>query len=303
MIVFSKIFVLPPGLRNDQVSVQTPQPFAHRGRRSDNGEGATQMTIGIFDPADHLSLQPWRFQEADSSLERIPSTTAIDSHDPEFDVIVAAGESALLDLVREELHVPVLPVAVDAGVPSVPEHRAEAGLDSLTVGAFELQEVPIIDVTLGKRHFRALMDVMAITAEPARISEYRTTTSPTGTVVDQVRADGITVSGPGGTPGYGTAAGGPILGPDVRGMAVVPVGQFRTEHPHWVLNPPFEIEVVREEVPVSLVVDDRSVDAVPAHEPIRFDWGQPVECVVLDESVSQMSENSTDDPTPNPDPA
>ncbi|MEF8771138.1 hypothetical protein [Halodesulfurarchaeum sp.] len=261
------------------------------------------MKIGIFDPAGHLSLTPGRFQETDRSLELIPSTTAIDSHDREFDFVVAAGESAILDLVREERPMPVLPVAVDAGVPSVPEHQIESGLESLAEGSFELQDVPTIDVTLGQRSFRALMDVMAITAEPARISEFRTTTSETGTVVDQVRADGVTVSGPGGTPGYGTAAGGPILGQDVKGVAVVPVGQFRTDHPHWVLNPPFEIEVVREEVPVSLVVDDRSVDAVPAHEPIRFDWGQPVECVVLDESVVPVSENSTDDPAPDPDSA
>lgn len=261
------------------------------------------MTIGIFDPADHLSLTPGRVQETDRSLDLIPSIAAIDGPDPEFDFVVAGGESALLDLVREMLAVPVLPVGVDSGVPSVPEDQLESGLESLAREAFEVQDVPTIDVTLGQRSFRALMDVMAITAEPARISEYRTTTSPTGTVVDQVRADGITVSGPGGTPGYGTAAGGPILGPAVRGVAVVPVGQFRTEQPHWVLNPPFEIEVVREEVPVSLVVDDRSVDAVPAHEPIQFDWGQPVECVMLEASVPPEAEPSTDDSTPDPDSA
>lgn len=297
----SKTSVRPLDSRNEQILVQTPQPFAHWGRRSDNVAGATQMTIGIYDPADHLSLTPGRFQETELSLELISSTTAIDSRDQAFDFVVVAGESALLDLVRETLAVPVLPVAVGAGVPSIPKQQIDSGLESLAGGAFELQDIPTIEVKLGQHTFRALMDVMAITAEPARISEYRTTTSPTGTVVDQVRADGITVSGPGGTPGYGTAAGGPVLGPDVRGVAVVPVGQFRTEQPHWVLNPPFEIEVVREEVPVSLVVDDRSVDAVPAHEPIRFDWGQPVECIVLEESESPVAKNSTVDTAPDPD--
>ena len=255
------------------------------------------MAIGIFDPDDRLSIEATQLQNGTVSVHSVPSTAAIVAGDTEYDVLVAAGESALLSLVREGIAVPLLPVGVDAGVPSVPPADLEAAVDSLRSDAFDVTDVPTIEATLHERTFRALMDVMAITAEPARISEYRTTLRPTGTVLDQVRADGVSVSGPAGTPGYGTAAGGPVLGPDISGLAVVPVGQFRTEHPHWVLEPPFEIEVVREEVTVSLVVDDRSVDSVPAAEPICFDWGPPVECVVLAESVSPMENERTDETT------
>ncbi|MDR5657187.1 ATP-NAD kinase [Halodesulfurarchaeum sp. HSR-GB] len=208
---------------------------------------------------------------------------------PESDFLVTVGESALLSAVTAAVQVPIVPVAVDAGVPTVPLSDLAAAISALVAGESTIETVPTIVVSLGENTYRALMDVMAVTAEPARISEFRTRKVETDVVVDQVRADGIVAAAAAGTPGYGTAAGGPILDPELDGLAVVPVGPFRTERPQWVLAPPIEFEVVRESVPVSLVVDDDPVERVPAGEPVRLDWGEPIEIAVLEATIPPLA--------------
>ncbi len=246
------------------------------------------MKVGIFDPEDRLDRDFDFSQSEPIELLRIESVAEGTEIESGLSSVAPVGESALLDLFRADIEAPIIPVAVDAGVMSVPKSEFQAAIDSLAEGNLDLVDVPTIEVQLGNRTFRALMDVMAVTAEPARISEYRTTKGKDGTVIDRVRADGVVVSGPAGTPGYGTAVEGPVLDPGVRGLAVVPVAPFRTQHPRWVLAPPIEIEVVREEVPVSLVLDDREVETVPANESLRLEWGKPLEVAVLDQSVSPL---------------
>lgn len=246
------------------------------------------MRVGLVDPAKGGKTGEGLLESSAVELERVDSAPAIVAKASELDYVVAVGDSALLSLFREDIEIPVLPVGSDAGLHSVPKSELGLALNSLGAGEDERVDSPTIDVKLGDRTFRALMDVMAVTAEPARISEYRTTHGTDGTVIDRVRADGIVVSGPAGTPGYATAVEGPILGPTVQGLAIVPVAPFRTEHPHWVLAPPIEIEVVREEVPVSLVLDDRAVTTVPAGESLSLTWGDPFEIVTLPQSESPL---------------
>lgn len=251
------------------------------------------MRAAVFDPA---GLEANRFTSDSIAGTEIVWTESLSqlSETGADEPLFAVGERALLELVADPIDGPVVPVGVDAGVPAVPLDAFENALGSLSDGRIERQRVPTISASLGTNQYRALMDIMAVTAEPARISEFRTRKGQSGTVIDQVRADGMSVSGPAGTPGYGTAAGGPILDPEVGGLAVVPVGQFRTDHPHWVLDPPIEIEVIREEVPVSLVVDDRTVDSIPAGEPLVLTLASPLDIGILDQSRSHLSRYTGD---------
>ena len=248
------------------------------------------MRVVIVGPAEQVPDERAITVPESVTLDHQPVGKALE---PNTDFVLPVGETALLSLVRAGPDCPIVPVDVEAGVPSVPTASLGTAIAALEAGAFEIEAVPTIAVSLGDSSYRGLMDVMVVTAEPARISEFRTRKSATGTVVDQVRADGIVAAGPAGTPGYSTAAGGPILDPSLSGLAVIPVGPFRTERPRWVLEPPIEFEVVREEVPVSLVVDDQPVERVPAGEPVGLDWGAPVEIGIVEKSISPLAANGT----------
>lgn len=206
--------------------------------------------------------------------------------DPEADAYIALGESAFLALVREAPGTPILPVAVGAGISDVGRDTLVSALDSVLAGNHELTELQTLSVEAATETYRAAMDVMAVTAEAAKISEYEVSTSHDegDRILDTVRADGMLAATPAGTPGYGTAAGGPILDPGIRGVSVIPVGPFRVEHNQWVLQPPITVRVLREEVPVSLLVDDREVRRIGQGTSVEISWGEPIQVIRTPES-------------------
>ena len=211
----------------------------------------------------------------------------------EADLIVAVGEQSLLTLVRDEVVSPILPVAIEQGVESVAHADLESAIRSFVAEDHSTKSIPTIHVQADGDEFRALMDVMAVTADAAKISEYRLLGRDRGeeVAIDTVRADGIVASAPAGTPGYGTAAGGPILDPDLQAVNVIPVGPFRVEQPHWVLELPISIEVARGEVPVTLLVDDRDEGRIQAGTTVELTWGDPVDIVRTPVSASSLGES------------
>ena len=197
------------------------------------------------------------------------------------DLYIAHGEAALISLVRAGSTTPVLPIDAGEAVGSVAREDLEAAIETVLSSDYHTVEADTVAVSVDEERYRALMDVMAVTTEAAKISEYRITsrTGAESVTVDQVRADGVVAATPTGTPGYGTAAGGPILDRGLRAVTVVAVSPFRIEQPHWVLQLPIEFQVVREEVPVTLIVDDRSVLSIDEGTPVTLDWGDPIPIV------------------------
>lgn len=182
--------------------------------------------------------------------------------DPE--AVVAVGESALLALVREGVSAPVLPVAAGPGYGSVAGSDAKAATDALVAGEYDVESRTVLGVAVdGERVGRALADVMLVTTEPARISEYAVRSS--GERVARFRADGVVVSTPTGSHGYGRSAGGPLLEPGSGVVGVVAVAPFAVNADHWVLSSddPVELAVERDEGEVSLLLDDRTNRSVP----------------------------------------
>jgi len=187
------------------------------------------------------------------------------------DAVVAVGESALLALVREGVSAPVLPVATGPGYGSVAGSDAEAATDALVAGEYDAELRTVLDVTVGgERVGRALADVMLVTAEPARISEYAVRSN--GERVARFRADGVVVSTPTGSHGYGRSAGGPLLEPGSGVVSVVAVAPFAVNLDHWVLSSdaPVELSVQRDEGEVSLLLDDRTSRSVPPGTPVEI---------------------------------
>jgi NAD+ kinase len=211
--------------------------------------------------------------DADSVVERIQTEgRSVESTDsdpiPGVDSHVAIGEPAVLSLVRNGVETPILPLDDIADTERGPRESWEVAIDSFLNDAIDPIGVPSLAVEVTDHSYRALMDVMVVTEEPARISEYEVRTHekdrPFGgdAVIDRVRADGVVAATPIGSRGYAGAAGGAIVDPNLFGLSIVSIGPFRVEQPHWVLDPPISLSVVRESAPVRVLVDDRSVSSL-----------------------------------------
>lgn len=184
--------------------------------------------------------------------------------------VVAVGESALLSLVRNGVSVPVLPIDAGPGYGGVARDAATEAVETLVGDEFETVRRTLLSVSVGgERVGRALADVTLVTAEPARISEYAVRARDEE--VSRFRADGVVVSTPTGSHGYGRSAGGPILQPDTGVVGVVPVAPFAVDVDHWVVSAerPVELTVERDEGAVSLLLDDRRARGVAPHTTVE----------------------------------
>lgn len=183
------------------------------------------------------------------------------------DAVVAIGESAVLELVREECATPILPVDAGVGVRSVHEADLDDALEHVCAGETTTSQLPVLGIEIGdESRGRALFDVMLVTSEAAHISEFDIET-PREEIAD-FRADGVLVATAAGTSGYARRVGAPVFEPEIDAAAVVPVAPFATALDHWVVSSPergplLTARVVRAEAGVSLLVDDRSIGPVP----------------------------------------
>lgn len=203
--------------------------------------------------------------------------------DPE--AVLAVGESALLELVRHGVEAPVLPIDTGPGYGGVSAEDAERAVESMLEAEFETESRATLSVSVdGEPAGRALADVTLVTTEPARISEYAVRSR--GEEVSCFRADGVTVSTPTGSHGYGRSAGGPLVEPGTGVVAVVPIAPFAVNVDHWVLNAerPVTLSVERDEGEVSLLLDDRTVRAVPLHAPVEVGHGEPLDVIRVAQS-------------------
>lgn len=203
----------------------------------------------------------------------------------EPDLVVAVGESALLEVVRADASIPTLPVDAGRALRSISREALDDATDRLLAGTFETVEYPVLEVASPLGATRVLMDAMLVTAEPARISEYRVWTGDEQ--VARFRADGVAVTTPAGSQGYARACDGPVTKPDTGVVAVVPVAPFATDEDVWVLpHDAVELVVERDETPVELLADDRSVGSVGPGESVRLGADGTLPIAVLPESRS-----------------
>ncbi|MDY6818684.1 MAG: ATP-NAD kinase [Halobacteriales archaeon] len=226
---------------------------------------------------------------ADGAIDLQADTAAtVLANDP--DVVVAVGESAVIELVNRGVSVPVLPVDTGIGLPSVAPEAIVDAVRTLADGVDRTHTYPILEVRVdGERRACALYDAMLVTTEPARISEFRVTA---GMSVERFRADGVVVASPVGSYGYARRAGGPTIAPDTTAVAVVPVSAFATHTDQWVIDPdpPIEITIERNEGDITLLADDRDVGVIPHYTPIEFTFATDAqfEVVILEETEQRL---------------
>jgi NAD+ kinase len=200
------------------------------------------------------------------------------------DFAIAAGPAALRALVRQGPTLPVLPVAVDCGVPSVALADLEAALTSVLGGQATTESAPLLAIEADGETATAFRETTMITAEPARISEFAIEHEDAGQL-DTVRADGVVVATPAGSVGYAAAGDGPLLVPGT-GLAVVPVAPFRTDRDRWVVPlGELAIRVQRDEAAVTVEVDGDVLATVGRDAEVTVTPTDKLGVLVVEESV------------------
>ena len=189
------------------------------------------------------------------------------------DVLVAVGTSALFDLVRDGLDVPVLPIATGKGGHVVSKPDARDALAAAMAGETRATEHFQLRIEVdGESPATALYDLTLVTDEPARISEFAVVGD--GEPLGTVRSDGIVAATPAGSAGYARAAGGPALSPG-SGLSVVPISPFTTHPEAWVVADEVTLTVTREG-DVLVVADGEEVCSVGREEPVAVSRTDPV---------------------------
>jgi NAD+ kinase len=198
------------------------------------------------------------------------------------DAVVAAGEPAVVDLVRAGVDVPVLPFGAGAALRSVRALGVDA-VSHLVRGAFDTVERPLLRAETPLGETVALFDLMLVTDEPARISEY--TVWRDTDRVESFRADGVVVATPAGSQGYARAADGAVLAPGTGVVSVIPISPFATNVDSWVLDEDsVGLRVERDETPVELLADGRPSGSVVAGERLRVRRDGSLTLAVVEES-------------------
>jgi NAD+ kinase len=193
----------------------------------------------------------------------------LSTSDDEPEAIVAVGHDAVESAALADAETPLLVVDADDDCYGTTRERLDVAAAALADGRYRRVSHSVLGVDVaGERVGRAVFDATLMTSEPARISEYAL--SVDGERLFDVRADGVVVSTPLGSAGYGRAAGGPIVAPG-GGLAVAPVAPFSTRASPWVVPGPLALHIQRDEGDVSLFVDAEERHHVRPDDPVEID--------------------------------
>jgi len=149
-------------------------------------------------------------------------------------IVSIGGDGTLLWTAQQAAaaHIPVL--GVNAGrlgfLTQVQLGEEGQALDRWAAGDFTLQRRALLEARVDDRIFHALND--AVVHKGIEINLIRIEVSVDGQPAGQFDADGVIVSTPTGSTGYGLSLGGPILHPDVRALVYMPL------NPHSLFNRP-----------------------------------------------------------------
>ena len=149
-------------------------------------------------------------------------------------IVSIGGDGTLLWTAQQAAaaHIPVL--GINAGrlgfLTQVQLGEEGQALDRWAAGDFTLQRRALLEARAGDRIFHALND--AVVHKGIEINLIRIEVSVDGQPAGQFDADGVIVSTPTGSTGYGLSLGGPVLHPDVRALVYMPL------NPHSLFNRP-----------------------------------------------------------------
>ena len=120
------------------------------------------------------------------------------------------------------------------------ENTFEA-LDAILDGEWSKEKRTQIIISHENQSFRALNEVVIMTARPAKMLHYEI--SVDGEVVEELRADGLIISTPSGSTAYSMSAGGPIVDPKVGAFIIIPICPYKLGVRPFVVSDTSEIRI------------------------------------------------------------
>ena len=120
------------------------------------------------------------------------------------------------------------------------ENTFEA-LDAILEGEWSKEKRAQIIISHENENFRALNEVVIMTARPAKMLHYQV--SVDGEVVEELRADGLIISTPSGSTAYSMSAGGPIVDPKVGAFIIIPICPYKLGVRPFVVSDGSEIRI------------------------------------------------------------
>ena len=120
------------------------------------------------------------------------------------------------------------------------ENTFEA-LDAILDGEWSKEKRTQIIISHENETFRALNEVVIMTARPAKMLHYEV--SVDGEVVEELRADGLIISTPSGSTAYSMSAGGPIVDPKVGAFIIIPICPYKLGVRPFVVSDTSEIRI------------------------------------------------------------
>lgn len=228
---------------------------------SDSPTGVDKSPVGVV---GEPTMVPATVREHAETVYDEPA--AVLESDP--GLVMAVGEAAVLDLLEADVDVPILPVEAGAGLGSVPSSVLEE-FPALLEADLEFVDRRVLAATVGGIQHRVLLDVVLMTDEPARISEY--TLFREGRSIDRFRADGIVITTPAGSTGYARAAEGPVLAPGTDVVAAVPIAPFAIDTDAWILPAgSLAVRVERDDTAVEVRFDGRAGTIIGSGETVEI---------------------------------
>src|SRR5947209_3689377 len=149
-------------------------------------------------------------------------------------IVSVGGDGTLLWTAQQAAAAGIPVLGINAGrlgfLTQVHLQDAGTALDRWAAGDFSLQRRALLEARTGDRVFYALND--AVVHKGLEINLIRIEVTVDGQPAGQFDADGVIVSTPTGSTGYGLSLGGPIVHPDVRALVFMPL------NPHSLFNRP-----------------------------------------------------------------
>lgn len=159
-------------------------------------------------------------------------------------VIILGGDGTLLraqNQIKKQIPIFGINMGTVGFLTEIEVENTFKALDKILEGDCYKENRTQIMVSHENNTFRALNEVVIMTARPAKMLHYEITVD--GEVIEELRSDGLIIATPSGSTAYSMSAGGPILDPKVPGFIIIPICPYKLGVRPFVVSNESEIRI------------------------------------------------------------
>jgi NAD+ kinase len=188
------------------------------------------------------------------------------------DVIVAVGGDGTILRILQNIPYPIPVIGINMGkvgfLAEISPENAFNAVDKL-IGGFEVSAHSRLAISInGKDLPPATNEAVIVTSRPAKILEYCIEVD--GSLLDDLRADGVVIATSTGSTAYAMSAGGPIVDPKVDAFIIVPLAPYKLSARPWVISGESTINVKMMGKDAVIVIDGQYSEVVHKDDLLTF---------------------------------